>query len=70
MLYMNQNVNNMPRTNNIRPTANNQKKGPVKGNSTFTENWVKIKSIRNGIITLPNKERVTVLKLNQEIFLF
>ena len=63
MLYMNQNVNNMPRTNNIRPTANNQKKGPVKGNSTFTENWVKIKSIHNGIITLPNKEMVTGVKI-------
>ena len=32
-------------------------------NTAFTENWVKIKSIKNGIITLPNKEMVTGVKI-------
>lgn len=56
MQYMNQSVNNKP-----KPTTN--KKTPVKGNSAFTENWVKIRSIKNGIITLPNKEMVTGVKI-------
>ena len=61
---MNQNVNN----NGQRPAKTGQKpqntkKQPVKGNSTFTENWVKIRSIKNGIITLPNKDMVTGVKI-------
>ena len=55
MLFMNQNsVNNV------------QNKKPVKkpvNNSAFTENWVKIRSIKNGIITLPNKDMVTGVKI-------
>ena len=38
-------------------------KNPVKSNSPFTENWVKVRSIKNGIITLPNKEMVTGVKI-------
>ena len=38
-------------------------KQPAKNNSTFTESWVKVKSIKNGIITLPNKEMVTGVKI-------
>ena len=61
---MNQNANN----NGQRPAKTGQKpqntkKQPVKGNSTFTENWVKIRSIKNGIITLPNKDMVTGVKI-------
>jgi hypothetical protein len=45
-----------------------QNKKPVKkttkNNSAFTENWVRIKSIRNGIITLPNKDMVTGVKID------
>ena len=55
MLFMNQN------------SANNvQNKKPVKNpvnNSAFTENWVKIRSIKNGIITLPNKDMITGVKI-------
>ena len=57
MLFMNQNVNN----------GQNQNKKPVKkqaaNNSAFTENWVKIRSIKNGIITLPNKDMITGVKI-------
>ena len=56
MLYMNQTVN----SNNKNV---NKKKTPSKGNSTFTENWVKIRSIKNGIITLTNKDMVTGVKI-------
>jgi hypothetical protein len=41
----------------------NTKKAPVNNNSAFTENWVKIRSIKNGIITLPNKDMVTGVKI-------
>ncbi len=56
MLFMNQNVNNVQ---NRKPV----KSQPSKKNSPFTENWVKIKSIKNGIITLPNKEMITGIKI-------
>ena len=55
MRYMSQPVNN----NNKK--VNNVKKAPVK--SVYTEGWVKLKSIKNGIITLPNKEMVTGVKI-------
>ena len=58
MLFMNQNANNV-QTQNKRPVN----KQPVKNNPAFTENWVRIKSIKNGIITLPNKEMVTGVKI-------
>ena len=54
---MSQPVNN----NAKRPNTNNAAKKPV--NSAFTESWVKIRSIKNGIITLPNKEMVTGVKI-------
>ena len=57
MQNMNPNVNNRP----VQKTQQPAKKTPTKGN--FTESWVKIKSIRNGIITLPNKEMVTGVKI-------
>ncbi len=61
MQYMNQNaMNNNKRPNNVKPKPQGK---PSKGKSIFTENWVKIKSIRNGIITLPNKELVTGVKI-------
>ena len=57
---MNQNVNKSQ-------TQNQNKKQPAKKPANnkrgFTENWVRIKSIRNGIITLPNKDMVTGVKI-------
>lgn len=67
MLYMNQPVNNNnPRgvNGNVRPgtrPVTQVKKQPKQGN--YTENWVRIRSIRDGIITLPNKEMVTGVKV-------
>ena len=59
MLLMNQNVNNNKgQTQNKKP-ANK----PSNTSSAFTENWVRIKSIKNGIITLPSKEMVTGVKV-------
>ena len=58
---MNPNVNNNPK--NVKANNKNTKKKVKKGNSTYTENWVRIKSIKNGIITLPNKEMVTGVKI-------
>lgn len=55
------NKNNVQRPNQVqgrRPTGK-----PAKNNSSFTESWVKVRSIKNGIITLPNKEMVTGVKI-------
>jgi len=52
-----------PVNNNNKNVNANKKKANVKGNSAFTENWVKIRSIKNGIITLPNKDMVTGVKI-------
>ena len=57
MLFMNQNANNN-RVQNKKPV-----KKPTSKNSAFTENWVKVKSIKNGIITLPNKDMITGVKI-------
>lgn len=61
MQFMNQNVNNVPNQNR-KPVNNNAKKSS-KGGAAFTENWVRIRSIKNGIITLPNKDMVTGVKI-------
>ena len=58
MLDMNQNVNNKSQSN--KKPVNNKK---ATGNSAYTENWVKVKSIKNGVITLPNKEMVSGVKI-------
>ena len=64
MLFMNQNANNKPvqRPQTKQPNNKNAK-APVKNSSNFTENWVKIRSIKDGIITLPSKEMVTGVKI-------
>ena len=59
MLFMNPNANNV-KTQNQNKKPN---KKPAKNNSAFTENWVKVKSIKNGVITLPNKDMVTGVKI-------
>ena len=56
---MNTNVNNVKtQTQNKKPV-----KKPVNNKSVFTENWVKVKSIKNGVITLPNKDMITGVKI-------
>ena len=61
MLFMNQNLMNNVQNQNKKPVNKNAKR-PA-NNSMFTENWVRIKSIKNGIITLPNREMVTGVKI-------
>ena len=58
MLFMNPNANKKPQNQNKKPV---QKQAANK--SIFTENWVKVRSIKNGIITLPNKDMVTGVKI-------
>ena len=58
MLFMNPNVNKV-QGQNKKPV-----KKTTKSNSAFTENWVRVKSIKNGIITLPNKDMVTGVKVD------
>ena len=60
---MNSNVNNNRPVQQVqkRPV---QQKGNVKTASPYTENWVRIRSIKNGIITLPNKDMVAGVKID------
>jgi len=60
---MNSNVNNNRPVQQVqkRPV---QQKGNVKTASPYTENWVRIRSIKNGIITLPNREMVAGVKID------
>lgn len=59
MLFMNPNVNNVKTQNQTKKPVKKQ----TKSKSAFTENWVKVRSIKNGIITLPNKDMVTGVKI-------
>lgn len=58
---MNTNANNrpvqQPQQGRRQPVQNNKTASP------YTENWVRIRSIKNGIITLPNKEMVAGVKI-------
>ena len=58
MLCMNQNSMNNVQNQNKKPV-----KAPAKNGTAFTENWVRIRSIKNGIITLPNKDMITGVKI-------
>ena len=65
MLFMNTNENNKMPNQNRKPVNKpvNKSGKNASSNSAFTENWVRIKSIKNGIITLPNKDMVTGVKI-------
>ena len=56
---MNQGINNKQ---SQRP-VNKSQPSNVKSKSPYTENWVRIRSIKNGIITLPNRDMVTGVKV-------
>ena len=58
MLDMSQGINNQN-----RPQQGYRPVNKPTANSPFTENWVKIRSIKNGVITLPNKELVSGIKV-------
>ena len=57
MLFMNPNANKTQVQN--KKTANKQKKSK----SVYTESWVKVRSIKDGIITLPNRDMITGVKV-------
>lgn len=63
MLFMNQAANNQ-RPVRQAPQGQVRKQPTQNTNSPYTENWVRIRSIKNGIITLPNKEMVTGVKID------
>ena len=57
MLFMNSSVNNKVQSQNKKPVKKTNTR------SAFTENWVRVKSIKNGVITLPNKDMITGVKI-------
>ena len=57
MLFMNSSVNNKVQSQNKKPVKKTNTK------SAFTENWVRVKSIKNGVMTLPNKDMITGVKV-------
>lgn len=65
VLDMNQGTNNQNRSQQ-RPQQ--RPAGKPVANSPFTENWVKVRSIKNGVITLPSKELVSGIKIEPKTF--
>ena len=59
VLNMNQGTNNR----NVKRPTNNKQVSNAKNKSPYTENWVRVRSIKNGIITLPNRDMVTGVKV-------
>lgn len=59
---MNSKVNNVPvrNNNNKKPSTTNSNQNTT---SRFTEDWIKIKGIQNGMIMLPGNEKVTGVKI-------
>ena len=55
VLVMNSKINNQ--NSNIKPNQ------PKKTTSPYTEDWINVKGINNGVIMLPNKEMVTGVKI-------
>ncbi len=51
--------------NNTAPKPQQRPSQPVKNNpnSGYTEDWINVKSITNGMIVLPNNEKVTGVKI-------
>lgn len=59
VLVMNSKTNNLARGNQV-PNKVNQNK---KMTSPYTEDWINIKGIKDGVIFLPNREMVTGVKI-------
>ena len=45
-----------------QPVKNSKKKAPLQ-TSKYTEDWIPVKAIENGMIILDNKSRVTGVKI-------
>ena len=66
VLVMNSKINNMPTNVKVANTNNTNKSSSNNANnqtSKYTEDWIKIKGIQNGMIILPGNERVTGVKI-------
>lgn len=65
VLVMNSKINNMSSGLSSKNETNNNQ--PVKKNSQntsrFTEDWINVKGIQNGVIILPGNEKVTGVKI-------
>ena len=60
VLVMNSKTNNVPqKVNNVNKKPNSNQNQT----SRFTEDWIKIKGIQNGMIILPGNEKVTGVKI-------
>ena len=60
---MNSKISSIQNTN-ARPSNNIKKSNqPKKTSSPYTEDWINVKSITNGMIILPNNEKVTGVKI-------
>ncbi len=62
---MNSKINNMPTNVKVTNTNTTNKSSSSNNNQTskYTEDWIKIKGIQNGMIILPGNERVTGVKI-------
>ena len=66
MQVMNSKINNMPTNVKVmNPNSGSKPANTNSNNSTsrYTEDWIKIKGIQNGMIILPGNERVTGVKI-------
>ena len=64
VLVMNSKINNMPTNVKVANTTNkNTNSNNANTTSKYTEDWIKIKGIQNGMIILPGNERVTGVKI-------
>ncbi len=63
VLVMNSKINNVPIANPGKPQQVNNSNTKKIPNSPYTEDWINIKSITNGMIVLPNNEKVTGVKI-------
>ena len=62
---MNSKINNVPISNmGVSNQGVNNQKQPVKNNSGYTEDWINVKGITNGMIVLPGNEKVTGVKIH------
>jgi hypothetical protein len=62
---MNSKINNMPTKVKVANANTTNKNNSNNANTTskYTEDWIKIKGIQNGMIILPGNERVTGVKI-------
>lgn len=63
VVVMNSKISNVPIANTGRPQQVNRSQPKKNSGSPYTEDWINVKSITNGMIVLPNNEKVTGVKI-------